>query len=215
MGSRPDDDVAEWDEQVVRQVALTRPLLMQKTEVTQAPWAAVMGNSPSAFSGCGPTCPVENVSWDDIQQFLERLNAMDRGKKYRLPTEAEWEYAARAGSEGSYGRTAGGTVILDQMGWYRVNASEKTHPVAQKTPNVWELYDMHGNVSEWVADVIGSYDGAPTRDPQGPRGRFGMERVLRGGSYDEYSHEARSGYRQHSISSSKSRGIGFRLARTL
>jgi formylglycine-generating enzyme required for sulfatase activity len=109
-------------------VNITKAFYMQKTEVTQGQWRAVMGTSPSYFSDCGDTCPVERVSWDDIQGFLTALNAMDPGKNYRLPTEAEWEYAARAGTTGDYG----GTGVLDEMGWYSGNSGGQTHPVAQK-----------------------------------------------------------------------------------
>jgi formylglycine-generating enzyme required for sulfatase activity len=167
------------DERPVHTVNITKAFYMQKTEVTQGQWRAVMGTNPSWFSDCGDTCPVEQVSWNDIQGFLTALNAMDPGKNYRLPTEAEWEYAARAGTTGDYG----GTGVLDQMGWYSDNSGSQTHPVAQKQPNHWGLYDMHGNVWEWVQDWYSAtyYSVSPTNDPQGPA--TGTSRVLRGGSW--------------------------------
>lgn len=120
---------------------------MQRTEVTQLQWMLVMGNNPSKFR-C-PDRPVENVSWDDCQEFIKKLNELD-GTNYRLPTEEEWEYACRAGSKGDWGMRANGEEgLLDVMGWYNGNSWDKTHPVAQKEPNAWGLFDMHGNVGEW------------------------------------------------------------------
>src|SRR5437667_5221339 len=114
---------------------------MGKYEVTQAQWESVMERNPSRFRGADR--PVEQVSWNDVQQFLQKLNARGDGYRYRLPAEAEWEYAARAGTSGPY---AGN---LDAMAWYEQNSGKQTHPVGQKQPNAWGLYDMHGNVWEW------------------------------------------------------------------
>ena len=139
-----------------------------KTEVTQAQWQALMGSNPSEFTNCGPSCPVEKVSWDDVQQFIQKLNAKT-GQSYRLPSESEWEYAARAGSQSKYsfGDSEG---QLGQHAWYRENSARawynserSTKPVAGKQANAFGLHDMHGNVSEWVEDCYhDTYSGAPT-----------------------------------------------------
>jgi formylglycine-generating enzyme required for sulfatase activity len=199
----------EADERPARTVTISRPFLLQRTEVTQGQWTAVMGSNPSDFTACGPTCPVERVSWDDVQRFLARLNAQEPGKGYRLPTEAEWEYAARAGTTGDYG----GTGVLDQMGWYDLNSGGQTHAVGGKAPNAWGLYDLHGNVWEWVADWYGGYAGAARTDPVGPAN--GNHRVLRGGSWGSTAVYARSAYRSNGSPDFRyDSGFGFRLART-
>jgi len=153
---------------------------MQTTEVTQGQWRAVMGSNPAYFQNCGDDCPVEQVSWDDIQTFIAVLNTRGEGI-YRLPTEAEWEYAARAGSTAALAN--GGTTVtdcsydqnLDAMGWYCGNAASKTHPVAQKQPNAWGLYDMHGNSGNGVRTGT-----APTRGPSPTRQ---VPHTVRSGSY--------------------------------
>jgi formylglycine-generating enzyme required for sulfatase activity len=135
---------------------------MQKTEVTQAQWAAVWGSNPSFFRQCGGNCPVESVSWEQVQTFLSQLNSLSPGITYRLPTEAEWEYAARATTTGDrYG-------TLTDIAWYVGNSSGKTHAVAGKQPNLWGLYDMIGNVAEWVQDWFGPYPSTAVVDPTGP-----------------------------------------------
>jgi surface protein len=208
-----DDDSGVARESPAHTVTLSQPFLMQKTEVTQGQWRAVMGENPSWFSACGDLCPVEWVSWDDIQLFLAALNTQDPGKSYRLPTEAEWEYAARAGTTADYG----GTGVLDDMGWYSGNSAVdgvlQTHPVARKLPNHWGLYDMHGNVLEWVQDWsyrVYTTDGVT--DPTGPE--TGSSRVVRGGSWLNVASYARSAYRLYSLPSVRSGNLGFRLART-
>ena len=197
------------NEQPVHTVNITRAFQMQRTEVTQGQWREIMGSNPSEFSSCGDTCPVERVSWNDIQQFLTALNQRFPGRNYRLPTEAEWEYAARAGTTGDYG----GTGVLDEMGWYRDNSGSRTHPVAGKQPNAWGLYDMHGNVFEWVQDWYSSsyYSVSPANDPPGPSS--GSGRVLRGGSWFISAVGARSAYR-FGTPSVRYSVFGFRLART-
>ena len=148
---------------------------MDKTEVTQAEYRKVMGKNPSKFSGCDD-CPVENVTWKNANKYAKKV-----GK--RLPTEAEWEYAARGGNK-SKGYTYSGSNNLDAVGWYDNNSGSKTHPVAQKQPNELGLYDMSGNVWEWCSDWYdeGYYSGSPQSDPQGPNSRD--YRVLRGVSFD-------------------------------
>jgi formylglycine-generating enzyme required for sulfatase activity len=171
MGSENDSD-----EQPVHRVKISRDFEMGKCEVTQAQWQAVMGNNPSRFEG--DNLPVENVSWSDVQEFIKRLNQADSKYQYRLPTEAEWEYACRAGTTGDY---AGD---LDAMAWYEKNSGGKTHAVGQKQANAWGLYDMHGNVWEWCQDWYDSnyYRQSPGADPTGPTA--GSARVFRGGSWD-------------------------------
>ncbi|MDP8205289.1 MAG: formylglycine-generating enzyme family protein [Candidatus Electryonea clarkiae] len=152
---------------------------MMTTEVTQAPWEAVMGSNPSNFKGTN--LPVEKVSWNDVQEFIKKLNRMDPGKEYRLPTEAEWEYACRAGTKTKY-YSGSSDSDLGRVAWYNENSS-KTHPVGQKEPNRWGLYDMHGNVWEWCEDWYDSnyYSSSPSSNPKGPGS--GTFRVLRGGSW--------------------------------
>jgi hypothetical protein len=203
-----DDESAEANEKPAHTVTLTQPFLMQKTEVTQGQWREVMGENPSHFSACGDLCPVEQVSWDNIKGFLDELNAMDPGKNYRLPTEAEWEYAARAGTTGDFG----GTGMLDDMGWYSGNSGLQTHPVALKQPNHWGLYDMHGNVWEWVQDWYGAYTEESKTDPQGPV--TGSGRVVRGGSWSGCESAASSSSRNVSDPTDAFNTYGFRLVRT-
>jgi surface protein len=208
-----DDNSTRDNEKPAHTVTITKAFYMQKTEVTQGQWRAVMGTNPSGFSACGDICPVERVSWDDIQLFLAALNDMEPGKNYRLPTEAEWEYAARAGTTGDYG----GKGVLDDMGWYYDNSAvdgvRQTHPVAQKQPNHWGLYDMHGNVWEWVQDWYGLYTADAKTDPTGPE--TGSYRVLRGGSWSSGADIARSACRVVVTQSTGYGDGGFRLARTL
>ena len=165
---------------------ISRGFNLGKYEVTQAEWQGVMGTSPSRFSGCGQ-CPVEQVSWDDAQEFIGSLNGRAGGNRYRLPTEAEWEYAARAGTTGDrYGN-------LDAIAWYGDNSGGHTQPVGQKVPNAWGLHDMLGNVYEWVADWSGDYPGGTVTDPLRGPGSGSFYRVLRGGGW--YIHASACGRR--------------------
>ena len=201
MGSTNGDD----DEQPVHTVRLSS-FSMSATEVTQGQWKAVMGDNPSYFEG--EDLPVEQVSWDDVQTFIRRLNTLQGCRRcYRLPTEAEWEYAARAGTTGDY---AGD---LDAMGWYVENSGRKTHPVRQKRRNAWGLYDMHGNVWEWVADWYGHrYPSGTVTDPTGPE--TGSRRVSRGGSWGHTAGSARSADRGNVPPGFRDSYLGFRLVRT-
>jgi formylglycine-generating enzyme required for sulfatase activity len=211
MGIDKDFDNPSDTEMPRHRVTIARPFAIGKTEVTQAEWVAVMGNNPSKFKG--RSRPVEQVSWKAAQNFIRRLNAKT-GKTYRLPTEAEWEYAARAGTDSawSWGNDAG---QAGQYAWFQDNAGQETHPVGQLQPNRFGLYDMHGNVYEWVQDCWhDDYRGAPTN------GSFWQEiapcdRVDRGGSwYDDPSY-IRSAYRNYGSPGSRDDNLGFRLARTL
>ncbi len=178
-----------------------------KYEVTQAQWKAVMGGNPSNFKG--DNRPVEQVSWDDVQEFIRKLNAQT-GKTFRLPTEAEWEYAARGGSK-SQGYKYAGSNALGNVAWYTDNSGSRTHPVGTKQPNELGLYDMSGNVWEWCSDWYGSsyYGSSPSSNPRGPS--LGSGRVLRGGGWFNLSRYCRVSYRGSISPGSRSYNIGFRL----
>jgi formylglycine-generating enzyme required for sulfatase activity len=192
MGCSPGDEQCLDTETPAHMVSITKGFYLGRYEVTQAQWQAAMGKNPSQFKG--DTRPVERVSWNDVQGFIANLNARKDGYHYRLPTEAEWEYAARAGSADS------GLSNLDQVAWFGDNSADQTHPVGQKRANRWGLYDMQGNVWEWVQDWHGQYPREKVTDPNGPVsekeytviGKGGPVpsgylpyRVLRGGSFGE------------------------------
>ena len=182
-----------------------------KYEVTQKEWREVMGKDPSSFKNCD-NCPVEKVSWDDIQEFLVKLNKKT-GDTYRLPTEAEWEYAARGGAL-SEGYKYSGSNSEDEVSWHYGNSGKKTHPVGQKRPNELGLYDMTGNVWEWCADDWhDSYTGAPSTGQVWIDSPRVEERVNRGGSWDTRSPQyLRLATRNQNMSSNRASGLGFRLA---
>ncbi len=197
---------ARVNEQPPVRVRIIRGFWLGKYEVTQSQWQAVMGANPAKFSECGPDCPVEKVSWNDAQDFVTRLNDRVGTMRYRLPTEAEWEYAARAGTRGDrYGD-------LDAIAWYAGNSGQKTHPVGLTVPNAWGLYDMLGNVWEWVEDRYGNYPGASTLDPRGRGG--GKLRVGRGGSWDAIARACRASARGNGLPGNRTELVGFRLLRT-
>jgi len=238
MGS-PESELGSFDrERPQHEVTLTQDFYMMTTEVTQAQWETVMGSNPSRFSNCGGDCPVEKVSWNDVQGFIAELNA--RGSQiYRLPTEAEWEYAARAGTttafyNGDITKTdCSPEPNLEAIGWYCGNSDVTysgcyytsnwggrttcagTHPVAQKQPNAWGIYDMSGNVWEWVEDDWhSSYDGAPTDGSawvDSPRDLNAL-RVIRGGTWYYYARNCRSASRYSNYPSYQRSHRGFRLA---
>jgi len=208
MGSMTGDT----EEQPVHLVTLTRGIWMQKTPVTQREWQSVMGANPSEHVDC-LACPVENVTFKEVQAFLAALNRRSPSKMYRLPTEAEWEYAARAGSTADYG-TPG---ALTLGGWIADNSGGTTHPVGQLRPNAWGLYDMEGNVWQWVSDWYGPYPSHPVVDPTGPASdKCGGQgcRVLRGGSCITPAAYARSAYRDLVYPRGQRKFAGFRLVRT-
>jgi formylglycine-generating enzyme required for sulfatase activity len=198
--------MGDTDNGPVHKVTLTKPFLIQKTEVTQKQWAAVMRNNPSYFQPCGASCPVDNVSYEDVQKFIAALNARS-GKKYRLPTEAEWEYAARAGTTSDYGTP--GPVTLGA--WIEDNSENTTHPVGKLRPNAWGLYDMEGNVWEWVNDWAAPYSSSAVTDPTGPAS--GDRRVLRGGSWLHDARAACSATRFSDFPINGYHNYGFRLVR--
>ena len=200
------------DEKPVHQVNI-KSFQMMTTEVTQAQWKAVMGNNPSKFKG--DNLPVENVSWNDCQEFINKLNQRDPGKGYRLPSEAEWEYACRAGTTTKY-YSGDSESDLGRVGWYgfdKGNSNKKTHPVGQKSPNSWGLYDMHGNVWEWCADWYHkSYNSAPA-DGSAWVSPSGQNRVLRGGSWSFNQFYCRSASRYGLNPAHRYDYYGFRLVR--
>jgi formylglycine-generating enzyme required for sulfatase activity len=217
MGSPPDELGRGGDESQHR-VTLTKGFYMGITEVTQGQWRQIMGNNSSHFRDCGADCPVEFVSWNDCQEFIKRLNQREGGKKYRLPTEAEWEYACRAESTTAFangsitGTGCGHDPNLDVMGWYCGNSGKKPHPVAQRKPNAFGLYDMHGNIWEWCQDWYGPYLSGDVNDPTGPSS--GSTRVLRGGGWHEDVAGCRSALRVGRSPTSSAGTMGFRLALT-
>ncbi len=178
MGSTSGDS----DEQPVHSVTLSSDYYIGETEVTQELWTAVMGTNPSNFTS-DSQLPVEKVSWNDCQTFITKLNSLT-GATFRLPTEAEWEFAARGGNK-SQGYTYSGSNTIDNVAWYTDNSSSKTHVVKTKSPNELGIYDMSGNVWEWCQDWYGSYSSAAVTDPQGASS--GSSRVYRGGSWGNYA----------------------------
>jgi formylglycine-generating enzyme required for sulfatase activity len=194
------------DERPAHLVRFSRAFEMGKYEITQAQWQVLMDANPSHFHGS--SLPVDSVSWNDAQQFIQRLNAQNDGYVYRLPTEAEWEYASSAGSNGDY---AGN---LNDIAWCNENSGDRTHPVGQKKPNLWGLYDMQGNVSEWCQDWYDAkyYMGRPSVDPRGPNS--GSLRVLRGCSMLNPARGCRSALRGWGPASNRTDSLGFRVART-
>ncbi len=243
MGS-PSGELERYDNETQHQVTLTRGFYMGETEVTVGQWrtfARDAGYRTEAETGSGAFVwtwkwekkegaywdnpgfaqsenhPVTCVSWNDVQAFIRWINRKE-GADYRLPTEAEWEYAARSGSESAF--SGGGITktdcahdpVLDSLGWYCGNSGGKTHPVAQKNSNSWGLYDMHGNASEWCQDWEGDYPSGSITDPDGPTS--GSRRVSRGGGWLRDAGLCRSTDRNDSTLDYRVSLIGFRLSRT-
>jgi len=176
-------------------VTFTKGFWMAKTEVTQAHWKQVMGNNPGKFVDSGLDAPVETVSWNDCQAFIAKLNGILAKKKtgiLRLPTEAEWEYASRAGTKTAYSFGDDATKLGDYA-WFAGNSGMNTHPVGRKKPNPWGLYDMHGNVWEWCADFYEKYTADAVTDPA--EATTGQGRVGRGGGWDDFAADCRAAYR--------------------
>ena len=212
MGSPDGDSDADSDEKPQHLVRITKPFYLGVTEVTQEQYERVMGQNPSRFKG-DPQRPVEMVSWEDAVAFCRKLSEQE-GQAYRLPTEAEWECACRAGSttKWSFGDDAAG---LKDRAWYDENSDRSTHPVAQKEPNAFGLYDMHGNVWEWCADWYAGdyYTASPTDDPRGSES--GSDRVLRGGGWVYVASGCRAAYRYWGGPGFRYGILGFRLARAV
>ena len=204
-----EDSEASNNEKPKHRVRITRPFYLAKYPTTQAQWEAVMEDNPSCFRG-DSNRPVENVSWNEAQEFLRRLSEKE-GKLYRLPTEAEWEYAARAGATTAY-CFGGDPKLLREYGWYRENSGRRTRSVGQLEANAWGLHDMHGNVWEWVQDWYGEdyYQQSGLIDPKGPE--EGTLHVLRGGSWHVVARRLRVSYRGGSDSDNRHDNTGFRCA---
>lgn len=181
---------------------------MGKYTVTQGQWTEVMKNNPSGFKD--DLRPVETISWNDVHTFIKALNNREKTDRYRLPTEAEWEYAARAGSESAYA-FGSETSALNQYAWYRKNSKKKTHPVGLLAPNSWGIYDMHGNVHEWCEDWFDReyYAQAPSYAPCGPA--KGLAKSLRGGDWGSKGWYCRCASRSLGSPDRRSNRVGFRL----
>jgi len=201
MGSE-NGEPGHCGKEIYHRVTLTKGFWLGKYPVTQGQWKSVMGNNPAKHTG-NDALPVERVSWNNCQDFIKKVNT-ELHCGARLPTEAEWEYACRAGTTGPYG----GTGKLDEMGWYGTFFGN-THPVGQKKANDWGLYDMHGNIEEWCSDWCGKYPAGDVTDPKGPAS--GFCRIVRGGGWYGDAKNCRSAYRYDYYPWSWGRGVGFRL----
>ncbi len=209
MGS-PSDEVGRQMDETVRAVTISQGFWLGKYEVTQAQWEKTRGTNPSYH--IGDDLPVEMVNWDDAQDFLDVLNAGASGASYRLATEAEWEYAHRAGTTTRfYWGDDPNLTAVDKRSWHNGN-SDATHAVGLRIPNNWGLCDMSGNAAEWCQDRYGDYVPGPVTDPQGPSS--GTSRVVRGGSWLDDPELGRSAARNYAAQDVLSRDIGFRVLRT-
>ncbi|MFL5696909.1 MAG: formylglycine-generating enzyme family protein [Ktedonobacteraceae bacterium] len=202
----PDSDAEAFpDEKPAHRVTITQPFYLGKYPVTQAQWEAVMGNNPSRFKG-NPSHPVVNVSWDDVQAFLHKLNEREGEGHYCLPTEAQWEYACRAGTE-----TPRYHPDINAIAWYSSNSIGKPQPVGQKLPNAWGLYDMLGNVLEWCHDGERKYTAEAAIDPMGLTSA-GAHRVVRGGSWFVPARHVQAALRYSFGPDVRNDNLGFRCA---
>ena len=224
MGS-PTGEEGHEDDEFQHSVTITRAYCMKATEVTQGEWQAVMGSNTSEFKTCGANCPVEQVNWDDAVGYANGLSRREglpecyagstftgldcRG--YRLPTEAEWEYAARAGTTAATYGTLGSVAWVSTINFSNDKSKSTTHPVGQKLPNAWGLYDMLGNVWEWTGDWKGTYPASVT-DPTGAPS--GARRVFRGGSWEWLDIFTRVATRGSNAPDFRDHDLGFRLVKT-
>ncbi|MBO4544782.1 MAG: formylglycine-generating enzyme family protein [Verrucomicrobia bacterium] len=219
MGS-PEDELGRWDDEIQHQVTLTKGYWLGKYEVTQAQYQMVIGTNPSSFTG--DNNPVEQICWYDAKEFCEKLTALEEeagrlphGYEYTLPTEAQWEYACRAGTttalnSGKNLSDMGRCPEMNEVGWYDYNSNDQTHPVGQKQPNAWGLYDMHGNVYEWCLDWFEAYPTSAMSDPVGPV--VGVERIMRGGGCFSDARFCRSALRNYYTPNDAFNYTGFRVA---
>ena len=205
---------ADHRDELQHKVTFSKGFYMQTTEVTQGQWTQIMKDNPSHFKTCGRDCPVEKVSLKEVQTFIKKISAQDQ-YNYQLPTEAQWEYAARSGSSTAFANGdiqetgCGKDKNLNKMGWYCGNSNDRTHPVAQKQANAWGLYDMHGNVWEWCVDWYDVYPNTPVIDPVNTNP--GKARVVRGGSWTSDAGSCRSAARFKSGPANRIGDLGFRL----
>ena len=217
MGS-PESEEARFDDETQHEVTISKDYYLGVHEVTQAQYEKVMGTKPSYFQGdetkgSSSNHPVEQVSWEEAVEFCKKLSDLPEekaaGRVYRLPTEAQWEYACRAGSKSAY-ISGESSKSLGDYAWFGGNSNGQTHPVGEKKANAWGLYDMHGNVWEWCSDWYGDYPKGAVSDPVGIRG--GSYRVIRGGGWNDVAAYCRSAYRHWYVPSFRRSYIGFRLA---
>lgn len=213
------DSNGSSNEKPLHPVVIGKAFEIQKTEVTQEQWYSVMGDNPSYFKGGeedrnklgnNPDHPVENVNWNMVQEFISKLNEKNDGYHYRLPTEAEWEYAARGGTKTAYS-FGNEEERLSEYGWYSNNSEKQNHPVARKKTNPFGLYDVHGNVWEWVSDWYGAYPSGRVSDPQGPSS--GSYHVIRGGGWFNGSKYLRSAKRVGLTPDGRGSDVGLRVVR--
>jgi len=236
MGSPESEMGRTWYEKQHR-VIISKSFFIGETEVTQGQWKKLVSFNPSSFKKCGSDCPVDTVSWNQCMEFIRVLNKWEGTEKYRLPTEAEWEYACRAGSKTAF---ANGPIteiscrkpdpVLSVIGWYCANSGLqnppgdfKPHPVKTLIPNAWGIYDMHGNVEEWCLDSckwrdlwkgkVGVITNTYRDDIVDPLSKKGSRRVIRGGSWNKSSKYCRSAYRNYYKPVAKRNSLGFRIVR--
>lgn len=212
MGTDASKQSADEHEMPHHEVTISKPFYMGRHLVTQKQWKAIMGDNPSSMRG--DDLPVVSVSWDDAQEFIRRLNEKEGTDKYRLPTEAEWEYAARAGSEVNFS-FGDDPAKLPEYAWFADNAGAALHDVGKLKPNTWGLYDVYGNVWEWTQDWYDEtyYAKSPTLDPQGPSS--GEFKVIRGGSWLDDAWKCRSAFRKKMVPGKRSSNVGVRVYRTV
>jgi formylglycine-generating enzyme required for sulfatase activity len=218
MGSPESEEGRDKNDETQHEVTISKDYYLGVYEVTQAQYEKVMGKNPSHFQGAkvgneNADLPVEKISWDDAVEFCKKLSDLPEEKKvgrvYRLPTEAEWEYACRAGSKTAYSFDDE-EGLLPEYGWFKRNSSDRTHTVGLLEPNAWGLYDMHGNVREWCSDWYVEYSQGAVSDPTGPK--EGSDRVHRGGGWNSGAADCRSAYRGGSTPGDRFYSLGFRLA---
>ena len=208
MGATSEQGDDFWDDEKPVHAVTLSDYYIGKYEVTQGLWKAVMGENPSYFDEAGDDYPAESVSWDDVQEFIAKLNELT-GRKYVLPTEAQWEYAARGGVK-TQGYKYSGSNDIDEVAWYQDNSENSTHPVGTKKANELGIYDMSGNVWEWCQDWYGSYSSEAQTNPAGPE--TGSARVFRGGGWDGYARICRVSIRNYPYNPSyRSLNLGLRL----